>query len=563
MADAYDGLAEELVGGAQEEYVRRLTERLAAMLEAGVADPGRYAVVVGTAREEAMGVWASMQARVTLDARSAFEEALALEDEEIAAALLDAYGVRAAAGLTAMAQNAVAQAARGMAEVVRRQNVALAQTAADEWYRVVADAVARVQLGDSRRAVMEDAWAALSRAGIRTVDYKSGARTTIDAAIRRHVVTQQNQCRNDLLFRRMDEWGHDLVYVSAHWGARPSHSVWQGKVYSRNGSDPRYPALAPATGYGTVGGLCGANCRHTMTPYVEGLSKLPSTDFSAQERLTGVASDEWYEATQRQRALERKVREQKRAVALGQQHGCDMAEERYALGRTQARLRALCSECHLRRDYGRERAYGVAEQPRALGLGTRGPSLPAFLTSDGFKAASRSLGVPQARAAEALRARVADEGRDFRAMGPERQLRYLDETVRRLRKGATEAEARAHVLSACQPKVVLAQKQNAHVSGTAEWRRRCEANGGAVLQSEVTVTLDEVQRLVDELHGTGEMYVNGAQVREAVGTGGRIIGVWRSQDGRSAETDRLTIHYSKHGVHVVPSQPRRGDDTWN
>lgn len=94
-----------------------------------------------------------------------------------------------------------------MAEVVRRQNVALAQTAADEWHRVVADAVARVQLGDSRRAVMEDAWAALSRAGVRTVDYKSGTRTTIDAAIRRHAVTQQNQCRNDLLFRCMDEWG--------------------------------------------------------------------------------------------------------------------------------------------------------------------------------------------------------------------------------------------------------------------------------------------------------------------------------------------------------------------
>lgn len=371
MADAYDGLAEKLVGGAQEEYVRRLTERLASMLAAGVDNPDMYALSVAYAREEALGVWASMQAEVTSGARSAFEEALALEDEEIAAALLDAHGVRAAAGLTLAAQNAIAEAARGVAEAVRRQNVALAQTAADEWYRVVAGAVARVQLGDSRRAVMEDAWAALSRAGIRTVDYRSGARTTVDAAIRRHIVTQQNQCRNDLLFRRMDEWGHDLVFVSAHWGARPSHSAWQGKVYSRSGSDPRYPALAPATGYGTVGGLCGANCRHTMTPYVEGLSKLPSTDFSAQERLTGMTSDEWYEATQRQRALERKVREQKRAIALGQENGCDMAAERYSLGRTQARLRELCSERHLRRDYGRERAYGVAGQPRALLVSVR------------------------------------------------------------------------------------------------------------------------------------------------------------------------------------------------
>lgn len=49
-----------------------------------------------------------------------------------------------------------------------------------------------------------------------------------------------------------------------------------------------------------------------------------------------------------------------------------MASERYALGRTQARLRALCSERHLRRDYGRDRAYGVVGQSRALGLGARG-----------------------------------------------------------------------------------------------------------------------------------------------------------------------------------------------
>lgn len=549
--------------GAQEGYVRALTERLAGMLEAQVANPDLYALGLGTAREASMGVWAEWEGRVSSEARAAFEEALSLEDEEIAAALLDAHGVRASAGLTQRARNAVAEAARGMGEVLRRQNVALAQTAVDGWHRAVADAVARVQLGGSRRAAMEDACAALARAGVSTVDYRSGARTAVDAAVRRHVVTQQSQCRNDLLFARMDEWGHDLVFVSAHWGARPSHAVWQGRVYSRSGADPRYPALAPATGYGTAGGLCGANCRHTMTPYVEGLSKLPDTDFSAQERLTGMTSDEYYVAMQRQRALERKVREQKRAIALGQGNGCDMAAERYALGRTQARLRELCSERRLRRDYGRERAYGVAGQPRALGLGTRGPSLSAFASGEAFRAGCESLGVPRARALEALRARLADEGRDFRAMGPERQARYLDETVGALRAGATEAEARAHVLSARQPKAVLAQKQNAHIRGTREWDARVARQGGEALQGEVTVSLEELQRLVDELHGTGEVYANGTQVKESVCTGGRIIGVWRSKDGRSAETDRLTIHYSKRGVHAVPSQPRQGGGTWN
>ncbi len=57
------------------------------------------------------------------------------------------------------------------------------------------------------------------------MDYRSGRRTTIDAAVRRHVVTQQSQCRADLLWRRMDEWGHDPVFTSSHYGARPTHAV--------------------------------------------------------------------------------------------------------------------------------------------------------------------------------------------------------------------------------------------------------------------------------------------------------------------------------------------------
>ena len=121
--------------------------------------------------------------------------------------------------------------------------------------------------------------------------------------------------------------------------------------------------------YGTAGGLCGVNCRHTMTPYVDGLSRLPDTDFAAQQRLTGMTSDEYYAATQAQRRLEARVRETKREVALGEAAGADVTAARVRLGGLQGRLRDHCRACHLRRDYERERAYGLPEgtaQPRAL-----------------------------------------------------------------------------------------------------------------------------------------------------------------------------------------------------
>ncbi len=113
--------------------------------------------------------------------------------------------------------------------------------------------------------------------------------------------------------------------------------------------------------------LAGANCRHTMTPYVPGLSKLPRTDFSEEEKLFGKTSDEYYEATQVQRRLERQVRKYKRRIACGEERGLDMTGDRARLGQAQKRVRQWCKQNKLPRQLERERAYGVAKQPRALG----------------------------------------------------------------------------------------------------------------------------------------------------------------------------------------------------
>lgn len=365
MADLYDRLAADIVNGAQESWVSALTRLAAESLARACENPDEFRLLSRVSPLGAMRLWAEWEGRVTSGVESAWREAMAEEDDEIVSTLTRRLGGRSYE--TGYAANVAASAARGMAEIMRRENIALAASAEREWYAATAEAVLRVEGGDSPRRAIGDAVSRLAKLGITTIDYKSGVSTSVDAALRRHLVTQANQARNDVLWRRMDEWGCDLVYTTAHYGARPTHAVWQGKVFSRSGRSAKYPPLVEATGYGTAAGLCGVNCRHRMVPYVEGASKLPDTDYSEQERLTGMTSGEYYAATQAQRRLEAAIRATKREVLVGEAAGADMTAGRVRLGELQSKLRAHCREHHLRRDYGRELAYGLpGAQPRAL-----------------------------------------------------------------------------------------------------------------------------------------------------------------------------------------------------
>ena len=137
------------------------------------------------------------------------------------------------------------------------------------------------------------------------VFYPPGHRDTIETAALRCVRTGVSQMAAEVQTARMDEYGVDLVIVSAHLGARPSHYVWQGKVYSRSGKDKKYPDFVSSTGYGTGAGLCGWNCRHNFSPWVEGQGN-PFEHYDSEENKKA------YEDSQYQRSMERAIRKSKR-----------------------------------------------------------------------------------------------------------------------------------------------------------------------------------------------------------------------------------------------------------
>ena len=94
-----------------------------------------------------------------------------------------------------------------------------------------------------------------------------------------------------LQLARMEEMGCEFVEVTAHEGARPTHAVWQGRVYHRGGAvvhdGERYEDFETATGYGTGPGLCGWNCRHNFYPFYPGVSGCSPPYARTGARLSG------------------------------------------------------------------------------------------------------------------------------------------------------------------------------------------------------------------------------------------------------------------------------------
>lgn len=165
------------------------------------------------------------------------------------------------------------------------------------------------------------------------VDYPSGTRRTLEAAVRCCVVTSMNQTAAQVTNQYIVESGCEYVLVSAHLGARvaqkgqpplASHADWQGKAYRIRGSEPGYPNLLESTGYdidpetgqGKVNnplGLRGYNCRHSHKPWDKRLRN-PYVDENGNLKIDTEENRKRYELQQKQRYMERSIRATKRRL---------------------------------------------------------------------------------------------------------------------------------------------------------------------------------------------------------------------------------------------------------
>lgn len=186
--------------------------------------------------------------------------------------------------------------------------------------------------GFSSGQAVEKVVSDLEKSGIRHVDFSSGVSRGIDVAAALAVRTTLGQMAAEISMSNAAELGTDLVEVSSHAGAREGeghadHAAWQGKVYSISGeAHPeeeerlgyKIEKLSDATGYPDDPlGLCGYNCRHTLYPFLEGVSEPNPIEQDPKPVMIDGRTYTYYQATQVQRRIERELRELKRQYIGG------------------------------------------------------------------------------------------------------------------------------------------------------------------------------------------------------------------------------------------------------
>lgn len=173
-----------------------------------------------------------------------------------------------------------------------------------------------------RRVVIQ-----LTNSGLRQIDYSSGRANRVDVAARRAVMTAVSQITGKISEYNAQKLGTEYFEVEWHAGARPTHAVWQGRVWSKE-------QLYSVCGLGTVTGLLGVNCYHTYHLFFPGLSERNWTDdwLEEQNRKENEPREflgkeyTLYEAKQRQRQMETAMRAQREKVKLLQAGGADQDE---------------------------------------------------------------------------------------------------------------------------------------------------------------------------------------------------------------------------------------------
>ena len=208
-------------------------------------------------------------------------------------------------------------------------------------YRSVCDfAFQKVITGaQDYNSAVRDATRGLAQKGIRFIDYASGTHTSVEAAVRRNIMSGLGLLDEQITQQNHDDLGCDGWEISAHGGCAPDHEPIQGKQYS----DKAYTRLNNSL-VRRIGTL---NCGHTAMPIILGVNEPQYTDEELEEfrrqNEEGVDYEgrhyTLYEAGQRQRRLETSIRNRKHRILIDEQLG-----DKDALQNDQIRLQLLKQE---------------------------------------------------------------------------------------------------------------------------------------------------------------------------------------------------------------------------
>ena len=349
----------------------------------------------------------------------------------------------------------------------------------------------------------------LTNSGLRKIDYASGYTNRVDVAARRAVMTGITQLTGHISDFNAATLGTEYFEVAWHAGARPTHQVWQGKVYSRE-------ELVTVCGLGSVTGLEGINCYHERYPFFPGISERNwSDDWLEKKNREENTPKKFegrqytvYEAKQRQRQMETAMRAQREKVQLLQAGDADPDDIMIARAKYQGQLNEYVKF---------SRKMGLKQERSRIYLDNHGRV---------------ALSTKKQKEVEAWLENMYNKG----------------DLMKNIRIYDMDLKIRKDIRSGKRPITILPGKQGKHIKGHNNYIQG---------RSYLTISADRAQDLVNKYAGTGLMRRDRKDrwTHKEIITADQYIGVVVDPvTGAEIPTKKFVIHYSKDGVHIVPGR---------
>ena len=189
---------------------------------------------------------------------------------------------------------------------------------ADDIYKEVAKLTRQALFKEgnilTRQMISNDMMKRFAEKGIDSIVYKNGARYGVDTYSEMVGRTMSSRVSQQGTFNRFQEHGYDLVRVSSHFNCCDLCAPYEGRIFSLSGRSKKYPPLSQAI----RGGLFHPNCLHDTSAYFPGKSQPLETrvDPEAQKLIDEhgykKAQKMTYQASQKQRGIERNIRKWKK-----------------------------------------------------------------------------------------------------------------------------------------------------------------------------------------------------------------------------------------------------------
>ena len=373
-------------------------------------------------------------------------------------------------------------------------------------------------------SAIRDATRQLAEKGIRTIDYESGVHTSLEAAVRRNIMGGLGLMNEQITQQNHDDLGCDGWEISAHGGCAPDHEPIQGKQYS----DAAFTRLNNSL-VRRIGTL---NCGHSAMPIIMGVNDPQYTaeelEQFRQQNEVGIDFEgkhyTLYEATQRQRSLERSIRKTKRKILIDEATG-----DTEKLQWDQIRL------VRTREEYHRfSKAAGLPEQFERM-------------EKAGFTWKHGKAAVNSTKAIEKTANMMYD----------------LGSTEENVNAWLRDQSIRKKIGSKEYPLLLHKGRQNKHIPGSHEYIQYAAnlAKKREFGPSRLTIEMDAVEQLVQQYHATGILLKdkngNWRGIERITVHPDKIGVAVNNITGTEADTTVFTIRYSKDGYHIVPDYPSR------